>query len=338
RLALSADNHNSMNGIVEYARRRGATTITLPLDASLRLDEPHEALRSRPVSGPSLLGYPAQSNFSGVRHPFSLVGAAQRLGYRVLLDAAAFVPTSPLSLREVRPDFVALSLYKLFGFPTGVGALVARRDAISQLARPYFAGGTVDWVSVQHRAHQLRAGPGAFEDGTPNFYGLAAAHAGFDLLARVDMHALSARVTQLAALARREMQRAAHANGAPMFRVYSPEDGCDLGGTLAVNVLDARGIPIPYELVETAARDHRVAVRGGCFCNPGAAEAAFGFRAESTRRCLRTLGRDFTPRRLGDCLNDGTAVGAIRLSFGLATSEDDVVRGATALANTYTAR
>lgn len=140
RLALSADNHNSVNGIREYARVRGATVITLPLTADLRLDAPVTHLGRRAPGGPSLLAFPAQSNFSGVRHPLALVTEAQRLGYRVLLDAAAFVPSSPISLRRVRPDFVALSFYKLFGFPTGLGALVARREALAQLKRPWFAG------------------------------------------------------------------------------------------------------------------------------------------------------------------------------------------------------
>lgn len=37
----------------------------------------------------------------------------------VALDAAAFVPTSPLNLAEFQADFVCMSFYKMFGFPTG---------------------------------------------------------------------------------------------------------------------------------------------------------------------------------------------------------------------------
>jgi molybdenum cofactor sulfurtransferase len=39
----------------------------------------------------------------------------------VLLDAAAFVSTTPLNLDVYNPDFVTLSFYKMFGFPTGLG-------------------------------------------------------------------------------------------------------------------------------------------------------------------------------------------------------------------------
>ena len=61
---------------------------------------------------PRLFAFPAQSNFSGVKHPLDLVGDAHRAGWDVLLDAAAFVPTNRLDL-EARSghctgQFVAL--------------------------------------------------------------------------------------------------------------------------------------------------------------------------------------------------------------------------------------
>ena len=136
---------------------------------------------------PSLFAFPAQSNFSAVRHPLGFVREAQTLGYEVLLDAAAFVPSAALSLRQVPADFVTLSLYKVLGYPTGVGALVARRDALGRLRRPWFAGGTVQFASVQNGIHQLRAGASGFEDGTSNFLGLSAVPRGLAYLNGVGM-------------------------------------------------------------------------------------------------------------------------------------------------------
>lgn len=37
----------------------------------------------------------------------------------VLLDAASYVATNPLDLSVYPADFVAVSFYKMFGFPTG---------------------------------------------------------------------------------------------------------------------------------------------------------------------------------------------------------------------------
>jgi selenocysteine lyase/cysteine desulfurase len=326
-LLLSADNHNSINGLREYAGRRGARLRVLPLDAALRLDRPHERLtRGR---GRRLLAFPAQSNFSGVRHPLSLVAAAQRRGYTVLLDAAAYVPTRRLSLRRVRPDFVTLSYYKLFGFPTGVGALVARRDALRRLERPWFAGGTVEWVSVRHRRHRLRDGVDAFEDGTTNYYGIAALAAGFAFLRTVGMPRLGAHVAELTGRLLAGLQATRHTGGAPAVRLYGPHDRRDRGGTVTFNLLDRHGAVIPYDVVEAAVRGAGIAVRGGCFCNPGAAETAFGFPPAASLRCLRETTR-FTPPRFARCLGAGTAVGAIRASAGAATSAEDVARAVQA--------
>jgi len=144
---LAADNHNSVNGIREYARAAGARVRYLPLGDELRLLDPDMLLAEESLRGGGLVAFPAQSNFSGLQHPLELVTTARALGFDVLLDVAAFVPTHAFSLRRCPADFVALSFYKLFGYPTGVGALVARRDALARLRRPWFAGGTVTYAS-----------------------------------------------------------------------------------------------------------------------------------------------------------------------------------------------
>jgi molybdenum cofactor sulfurtransferase len=37
---------------------------------------------------------------------------------------------------------MAVSFYKMFGYPTGVGALVVKKSFLAKLQRPWFAGGT----------------------------------------------------------------------------------------------------------------------------------------------------------------------------------------------------
>ena len=150
-LLLTADNHNSVNGIRVMAKARGAEVDYIPLETpSLRLDD--AVVRDRldpPRTGRAgLFAYPAQSNYSGVQHPLEWIGLAQERGWDVLLDAAAFVPTNRLDLTRWRPDFVTVSWYKVFGYPTGIGSLIVRRDALARLQRPWFAGGTIGLVSV----------------------------------------------------------------------------------------------------------------------------------------------------------------------------------------------
>lgn len=325
-VVLSADNHNSMNGMREFARRNGASVTQIPLDSELRLADPlrHLVPRGR---GRQLFGFPAQSNFSGVQHSLALIEAAQEQGFDVLLDAASFVASNALSLTEHRPEFVVLSFYKLFGYPTGVGALVARRDALAGLRRPWFAGGTVEYASVQNTMHALREAPDGYEDGTPNFAALAALRHGFDFLEETGVARIHEHVLRLTRVLLDGLRGICHPDGAPSAIIYGPTDGWMRGCTVTFNLLDARHRVIPYPDVELRARDAGVAIRGGCFCNPGAAEHAFGFDAGRARACLENASAGgFSIQRFARCLGDDVAVGALRASAGLANTERDVDR------------
>jgi selenocysteine lyase/cysteine desulfurase len=314
RLVMTADNHNSVNGLRVSARRRRATVAYVPLTSAMRARHPDRWLT--PVARPSLFAFPAQSNFSGVRHPLEWIRAAQRRGYQVLLDAAAYAPTCRLSLADTPADFVAISFYKLFGYPTGVGALIASRAALATLRRDYFGGGTVHFVSVQDRIARPREGGGRFEDGTPSFLAMPAIADGLEWLQAVGMdriarHACSATgalLDRLASLGNR-------------VTIYGPTGTAGRGGTVAFNIRRTGGV-VPYEAVEAAARERAIAVRGGCFCNPGAAEHAFGMPASAARACLDG---EFTIARLRACVGT-TPVGAVRASVGVPTCTADLDR------------
>ncbi|MEZ5319028.1 MAG: aminotransferase class V-fold PLP-dependent enzyme [Vicinamibacterales bacterium] len=331
-LVLAADNHNSVLGTREFARRAGAPVTVLPLDEALRLGpETAKRIDEARTPGGGLLAYPAQSNFTGVVHPQSLVGAARERGWDVLLDIAAFAPSHPFSLRACPADFVIVSFYKLFGYPTGLGALVARRESLARLRRPWFAGGTVLFVSVQAERHQLKAGAEAFEDGTPSFLAVSALDAGFDLLEEVGMTRLQAHVERLSARLLGGMRALRHANGRPVVRVYGPPDMTDRGGAIAFNLLDPDGGLVSYEDGELAASRAGVSFRGGCFCNPGAAEAAFHFDPETTARCFDQLAADFSIPAFGACIGSDKEVGALRASVGLANNDQDIDRALAVL-------
>jgi selenocysteine lyase/cysteine desulfurase len=323
RLVLSADNHNSVNGLRVAASRnrvsskRGVSIEYVDLDDRLRPVNPMPWLMR--AAQPSLFAFPAQSNFSGVRHNLEWVAEARDRGYRVLLDAAAFVPTKALSLSRVPADFMAVSFYKMFGYPTGVGALVARRDALAILRRRYFGGGTVEFVSVQNRLSRGRQGSGRFEDGTPNFLAMPAVADGLRWIERLGMERIERHVN---ALTCQLLDRLASLGDRIM--IYGPLNGCDRGGTVAFNLRRDDRV-LPYETVELAARDRGIALRGGCFCNPGAAERAFSIPAERARACLRG---PFNVQRLRECLGSGP-VGALRVSVGIPTTVDDLDRLAT---------
>ena len=314
RLILTADNHNSVNGLSVAACRRGASVEYLPLDGELRANN---AAASLPAArAPSLFAFPAQSNFSGVRHPLEWVSQAQQAGYHVLLDAAAYVPTSPLSLHSVPADFVALSFYKMFGYPTGVGALLARREALQLLERNYFAGGTVQFVSVQNRMVRAKRGAEAFEDGTPSFLAMPAVCDGLRWLGQLGMRHVARHVGRMTQeLLDRLLSLRNH------IVIHGPRDMHARGGTSAFNLL-RNGSVLPYEQIEVAARESGIAIRGGCFCNPGASEHAFDIPADRAATCISD---EFSIPGFRACLGD-IPVGAVRASVGLPTNTEDLDR------------
>jgi len=325
-LVLSQDNHNSVNGIREYARAAGAPVTVLPLGADLRLDSAEARLAALPDGDGGLLAFPAQSNFSGVKHPLRLIAAAKAKGHDVLVDAAGLSPGGCAALAAWPADFIALSFYKLFGLPTGVGALIARHDALARLRRPWFAGGTVDFVSVELDRHQLQAGAEGFHDGTPNFLGIAAVPSGFALLRALDPHRIGRRLNALAEDLLARLRGLVHAGGAPMVQLYGPADLDARGATITFNLLTPAGMPVPFAAVERRAADGGMAIRGGCFCNPGASEAAFGFRGTEVARCLAATKDDFSVARFARCMGPDRPVGALRISLGYPTIAADLDR------------
>ena len=326
RFLLTFDNHNSVNGIREFARARGADTTYVPSVApDLRVDERLLERYLSEVAGEhhNLFAYPAQSNFSGVQHPLEWIEQAHEHGWDVLLDAAAYVPTNRLDLARWHPDFVALSFYKMFGWPTGVGALLARREALAKLERPWFSGGTIVAAFVQREWYQSAPGAAHFEDGTVNFLNLPAVEIGLRLLERIGMETIHARVEALGSRLLDALATLRHANGAPVATIYGPRDFDRRGATIAFNFLhpDARVVDERY--VDRVARNHNISLRTGCFCNPGAGEVAFTIARETL------VGGEFGEgmtlddyiRELG--LPSG---GAVRASLGLVSNFADVDR------------
>ncbi|WP_329106756.1 aminotransferase class V-fold PLP-dependent enzyme [Micromonospora sp. NBC_01699] len=337
-LVLTADNHNSVNGIREYARTAGGAIRYVPVRGTeLRVERSDVEATLTRRNGRwrrrrGLFAFPAQSNFSGVQHSLEWVGLAQRHGYDVLLDAAAFVPTNRLDLGAVRPEFVCLSWYKLFGYPTGIGALVARRDALARLRRPWFAGGTIRAVSVQGDWYESMDDESAFEDGTLNFLGIPDVEFGLNWVESIGIDVIHARVGALTGWLLGNLTALRHRNGEPLVRVYGPATNERRGGTISFNFLHPDGTPVDERLVAAESTAAGLSLRTGCFCNPGAGEGAFGITKWRLGRAL--LRNPKTVDEYLDVLRVPTG-GAIRVSFGLASNAADAYRFLAFAESTY---
>ncbi|MEU9456837.1 aminotransferase class V-fold PLP-dependent enzyme [Streptomyces sp. NPDC048277] len=349
RLVMSLDNHNSVNGLREYARARGAATAYVPVSGpGLQLDESRlrVALSARGLGfGPArgrgrgggrsrgLLAYPAQSNFTGVQHSLEWIGAAHEQGYDVLLDAAAFVPTNALDLSRYHPDFTVVSWYKVFGHPTGVGSLIARRSALARLRRPWFSGGTIYAVSAQAQWHVLAEDEAAFEDGTVNFLSIPDVTAGLAWIRRLGMDRVHAHVTALTGQLLAGLGTLRHSDGSPMVRVYGPDRAAaPRGGTVALNLLGADGRIVDERVVTRDSAERGISLRTGCFCNPGAGEVAFGLPLDRLRSAAR--GRLGSMEDYLELLRLPSA-GAVRISLGVSSLPKDIETFLSFVTRTY---
>jgi selenocysteine lyase/cysteine desulfurase len=326
-LLLSTDNHNSVNGIREFARAKGAQTDYAPLTTpELRLDmaamEQHLAQADR--SKANLLAFPAQSNFSGVKHPLALIAAAHDKGWHVLLDAAAFVPTNRLDLSAVKPDFVSVSFYKMFGYPTGVGCLLVRKSALPLLQRPWFAGGTVNFATVQGRFHVLSPGEAAFEDGTLNFQNIPAVEMGLAMIERIGMDTIQTRVQCLTAWLLGELMGLRHSNGRAMVRLYGPVNSVMRGATVTLNFYDPDGHLMDYRRIEELAGEQGMSLRTGCFCNPGAGETAEALTPEDMQLAAAQDHMSLPAFVTLMQHHSGKSAGAVRVSLGPISNFADV--------------
>ena len=330
RYLLTADNHNSVNGVREFAAARGCPVTYLPLTTpDLRVDDAalDRGLGLARSRHGHLFAYPAQSNFSGVQHPLEWIERAQARGWDVLLDAAAFAPTNVLDLGRYKPDYVDLSFYKMFGYPTGVGCLIARHEALARLRRPWFAGGTIAVASVLAGRHALAEGEAAFEDGTINYLSLPAVELGLRHLEWVGVPTIHAHVRCLTRCLLHRLSGLRHRNGRPLVRLYGPPTLEARGGTVTFSVLDAAGGVVDHRHIAARAAAARISLRTGCFCNPGAAETAFGITAEEISACFAEASRDapLGHDSLERCV-PGKPTGAVRVSLGLASNLADVGR------------
>jgi molybdenum cofactor sulfurtransferase len=324
RFVLASDNHNSVNGIREFCNGKGGSTHYATLNyKDLTIDGYHlsKLLGQRQEGTHNLFAFPAQSNVSGIKHDLSWIEKAQQKGYDVLLDAAAFVPTSGLDLSVHKPDFVSISFYKMFGYPTGIGCLLVRKDTCTKLVKPWFAGGTVTLVSVVSQNKFLADGNERFEDGTLNYAGIPAVTYGLEYIEAVGYERIQRRIQYLIRYLYDRLSALKHPNGSDVVRIFGTHDFSRRGGNIILNFLDAHGRVIPFELAEERANGKMISIRSGCFCNPG---------IDEINNCITTeeMSTYFSTHEKGDyhdmVATLGKMRGAIRVSVGLATNVADL--------------
>lgn len=320
---LLADNHNSVNGIREFCSKKGGVVKYIPVDVkdlTIHDDYLRDQLSQADKMANNLFAFPAQSNVSGVKHDLKWIAEAQSLGFDVMLDAAAFVPSNALDLSLYKPNFVSLSFYKIFGFPTGIGALLIRKDTFDKIQKPWFAGGTVSYVSVGIQEHYLQPNHERFEDGTINYLHIPVIKQGLEFIESVGINRITNRVKSLSHYLFNELSTLKHDNGKPLVHLFGTNNFEIRGGTIILNFFDKNGDVISFQAIEKLANRKQISIRTGCFCNPGLDEINHCVTKEES--ALYHTKKDMTYTEMVYLI--GRMRGAVRVSVGIATNQNDL--------------
>ncbi|KAH3759793.1 molybdenum cofactor sulfurase [Pelomyxa schiedti] len=285
-----------------------------------------------PDSTYNLFAYPLEDNFAGVKYPLEWIkmfkderrGEAGTGHWLTVIDAAAFVPCNDLNLSENPADFVTVSFYKMFGYPTGIGALLVRNEVTEIMQKTFFGGGTVVLSCCDTHFCLLQQQPcHRFEDGTPSFLAISELKYGFEKLHALGMSSITQHVWTLTRYLYDQLSVMEHDNGNPVFVIYGKHELNDpnvQGSILNFNVLDPAGNYVGYSTIQDITAKANIHIRTGCNCNPG---ACFDYLHLSSEEVVKySLGKTSCGDELD--LVEGRPLGGVRVSIGYLTTFEDV--------------
>ncbi|KXT15792.1 hypothetical protein AC579_6256 [Pseudocercospora musae] len=344
------DHASASNTPVWYGYHRDAHTSLVGVRESTKMhrcftsdEEVDIWINSGGLGGPrarqlGLFAYPGQSNMTGRRLPLSWPGRIRKSFHKAatytLLDAAALASTAPLDLTDpaTAPDFVALSFYKIFGFPN-IGALLVRKDSAHVLeSRRYFGGGTVEMiVSINDTWHAKKDTTihDRLEDGTLPFHSIFALDHAMNVHERLygpnPMKFISHHTAQLGRRLFEGLSAMKHANGLPLARIYKDEnavygDPSVQGATIAFNIQRPDGTLVGFEDVEEAADERSIFVRSGSLCNPGGVATYLNWSPAEMKAAYAAGHRCTNPTQI----MLGKPTGVVRVSLGAMSTASDV--------------
>ena len=296
------DNHNSIVGISSILKQRKN-------DIEIKCVDSYEKC--------SLFAFPMVSNFNGKKYPMEWIETAQRNNGLVIFDAAA---TSCCDLSKYKPDFVILSLLKLYG--AHGGALLIRRDRIQFLNDPPPAGGNLLYSCSRTNLFKLMPSiTKKIECGTLAYTDLMLALEG--LRTRQSFGSedfINEHLTNLSHYFYQEMSSLKHKNGKNVVHFY--QDSFDYPN-FAFNILKDDGNVVNHHEVLFTMSAHNVDIRSGSHCNPGATftnlnwttkdVVAMGENSNLSDKCMSAL-----------CIVDGRPVSTLRVSLGYPTLKSDI--------------
>lgn len=323
--AYHPQSHTSLVGVRQLAKSSRCVASEGELDHWLA-QQPRFTIRR-----PRLIAIPGQSNLTGFRPNVGMYAqiknarSSKNRAY-LLLDAAALASTSPLQvdLRDPQesPDFIDMSMYKIFGYPD-LGALFIKKSSSHIIRRKhYFGGGTVDMVTSDKPWHiKKELLHEALEEGTLPFHNIVSLDHALDIHKKLygSPSNVLRHARYLAETARTKLGHLTHSNNTNLCHIYSSEfTDTSQGPVVAFNLVDPSGRYFRNYLVERLAIKHNIALRVGGMCNPGGIQTALSIPYSEMKRNYDTGVRCGDDSDLPDDFHG--SIGMVRVSIGAMSS------------------
>lgn len=233
------------------AKSRGAILkfVGLNADGSLDMGQFEDLLKE----SPSLVAVTHCSNVLGTINDVRMICAkARAAGATTVVDGAQSAPHMPVDAQAIGADFYAFSGHKMLG-PTGIGALVARKETLEEM-EPFHGGGEmIREVFLDHAT--WNDVPYKFEAGTVNIADAIAFGAAVDYLASIGMEKVREHEVRILEYT---LETLSNVKG---FHAYGPPDAARRGGVVSFNFGDVH----PHDLA-TILDGEGIAIRSGHHC------------------------------------------------------------------------
>jgi molybdenum cofactor sulfurtransferase len=342
--------HTSLVGVRELSNRNHCFATNEQTEKWL--DGQWQPFETSDDGRPTLFAYPAQSNMNGQRLPLHWSHQLRKSGNHhdtyVLLDAAAFVSTSPLDLSDhvSSPDFIALSFYKIFGFPD-LGALIVRKSSAHILEhRKYFGGGTTEMITCLEEkpwvARKEASLHDRLEDGTIAIRSILALRCALDNHQQlfVSMDEVSQHTSWLGKKMYERLSAIKHTNGIPVCHFYKATESTygdsELqGATIALNVRKSDGSWLGPYAVGVMLRQYKIHVRTGSLCNPAGMASALELSPANIRMAYA---EGFRCNQQEDIRTGSILFGMVRVTLGAMSTLEDVETLATFVETRFAVR
>lgn len=186
---------------------------------------------------------------------------AHNNGAYLLVDGAQSAPHMPIDVQEIDCEFFVFSAHKMLG-PTGIGALYAKKEILSQLSPYQRGGGMVDSVTWKMETKECKPRwkkpPWKFEAGTPNIAGGIGFAEAVKYLEKIGMHEVREHEKKLTKYALDRME-----DELRKIKIYGSKDAKIRGSILSFTVENSS---LSYHDVATILNEYGISVRSGFHC------------------------------------------------------------------------